>query len=270
MPGFKPDASPSELFARQIEKDERFWVAAALLGVYHSPNRIEALAALMTRCLGPAPPFQGHPTWESALCTEQRLYFEVDLPAPKDFSEALGKRLNKSILTPYILAIAEGTSKLEGTTKADAVLVTDTGFAVVFEAKVLSDLGTRISYDIMRNQLARTVDVLLDPNENLLGLLERREPKKSCVVLLTPEIFKTNPSTRLYGWLFNAYRNDPSLLGMHLRHRKDVNWMRVSRRLGWLTFEDCNEITPGACSWLDRTQSTPTWPLRASAPQARG
>ena len=114
---------------------------------------------------------------------------------------ALAERLDESILTPYVLAIAKGTSKLEGTTKADAVLVTDTGFAVVFEAKVLSDVSTRISYDIMRNQLARTIDVLLNPNAKLRGGLERREPEKSCVVLLTPEIFRANPSTRLYGWL---------------------------------------------------------------------
>jgi hypothetical protein len=30
------------------------------------------------------------------------------------------------------------------------------------------------------------------------------------------------------------------------------DWQSVSQRLGWLTWEDCNEVLPGSCRWLSR------------------
>ncbi len=49
------------------------------------------------------------------------------------------------------------------------------GVAVLFEAKVLSDISCRIEYDATRNQIARTIDVMLECNagftddDDLLG-----------------------------------------------------------------------------------------------------
>src|SRR5882724_2369170 len=37
---------------RQMEKDERFWIAAALLSIFYSPRRIEVLTELLTRSFG--------------------------------------------------------------------------------------------------------------------------------------------------------------------------------------------------------------------------
>jgi hypothetical protein len=42
-----------------------------------------------------------------------------------------------------------------------------TGVAVIFEAKVLSDVSTHITFDVARNQLARTIDVMLEANPQL-------------------------------------------------------------------------------------------------------
>jgi hypothetical protein len=36
------------------------------------------------------------------------------------------------------------------------------GVAVIFEAKVLSDVSTHVRFDLTRNQLARTIDVMLE------------------------------------------------------------------------------------------------------------
>jgi hypothetical protein len=57
---------------------------------------------------------------------------------------------------------------LEGATSVDALLLNeDTGLAVLFEAKVLSDTSSHTSYDAARNQLARNVDVMLEANDTL-------------------------------------------------------------------------------------------------------
>lgn len=74
-------------------------------------------------------------------------------------------------------------------------------------------------------------------------------------MLLTPEIFRDNPSSRLYGWLLRNYQRDPDLLQRHLEHRKEPrDWAAVSRRLGWLTYEDCERVSPGSCAWLPSAQ----------------
>lgn len=237
----------------QIEKDERFWVVTALMSLFHRPDRVQALAELLGRCLGDALPVDGLNTWEEALSGKLCLYFEAHLPSPTSYKTWLAEHLEERILTPTLLRKTQLAGKnAEGSTRADAVLVApDTGFAVVFEAKVLSDVSTSVQHDVMRNQLSRYIDVLLDRHPNLdLETLAKRRPERTCLVLLTPEIFRDNPTSRLYGWLMQAYREQPSLLQEHLPHRKDVDWAAVSRRLGWLTWEDFNRTRRGSVPWL--------------------
>jgi hypothetical protein len=69
-------------------------------------------------------------------------------------------------------------------------------------------------------------------------------------VLLTPEIFREHPESRLYGWLMRDYRSSPAAIHRDLSHRSEANLASVTRRLGWLTWEDCNRLLPGACPWL--------------------
>ncbi len=75
-------------------------------------------------------------------------------------------------------------------------------------------------------------------------------PRCSYYVLLTPQLFKDNPSSRLYGSLMTAYQGNMGLLEKHLPHRTVAELEGVAGRLGWTTFEECNRIVPGACSWL--------------------
>jgi len=56
---------------------------------------------------------------------------------------------------------------------------------------------------------------------------------------------------RLYGWLMPEYRkNDGSLLREHLPHRTAAELAGIAGRLGWASWEDCNLVLPGSCSWL--------------------
>jgi hypothetical protein len=142
--------------------------------------------------------------------------------------------------------------RLEGQTWADALLIApDTGVAVAFEAKVLSDVSTDNTYDVMRNQIARYIDVLMDQNPKLRPPLDARRPDLSCLVLLTPELFAESEGSRLYSFLVPAYR-DPvgTLLQRHLPHRPVEAVRAAGRRLGWTSWEECNRIAPGACAWL--------------------
>ncbi len=256
--GSAAEVNKATALARQMQKDERFWVAAALTRIFHAPNRLRLLTDLLTNSLGPVPQFGTAMTWEEALGGDQRLYFEVNLPSPKSYKEWLADHLNERALIPWIRdpAIATRKIRLEGPTKVDAVLISpETGFAVLFEAKVLSDISVDVRYDALRNQIARNVDVLLDPNPRLDPTLASRDPDRSCFVLVTPELFCKNPDGRLYGHLMSRYREDSGALARDLPHRQGVDFDAVSRRLGWLTWEDCNRVMPGACAWLTNPPS---------------
>lgn len=249
--------STLETYGFQMEKDERFWVATALMGLFHSPDPVVAFADLLARGLP-----SGRPTgttWEELLGNraDLELYFEVHLPAPVAYSDGLKDRVDDAVFQPYLREKARSRPgmRLEGTTKADAVLLNRaTGFAVVFEAKVLSDISTHTRFDATRNQLARIVDVALERNKELPSPLKECLPEKTFVFLLTPERFRRRPETRLYGLLLERYQQEPALLQEHLAHRKPEELMGVHERLGWLTWEDCVRVVPTSCPWLRSEQ----------------
>ena len=236
---------------RQIEKDERFWVVGALLPVARNADPVAAWTRVLRRCLGEVPPVAGFSTWDEALGRDRRLYFEAPLSSPLGYRDHLRKNLGSAVITPSLrrAASAPGT-QLEGRTWADAILLCDSGFSVVFEAKVLSDSSPSITYDVKRNQLVRNLDVLLEQS-TAPGLLGQRKPEASCLVLLTPEVFRDDPLSRHYGALYHAYRQDPRQIARHLPHRdQGVDWTGVAQRLGWLTYEDVRSEVPEACGWL--------------------
>jgi len=241
----------------QIEKDERFWVAASLMSYFHDKKRNEYLAKLLQHVFGTEPPVEGVATWEACLDGTLHLYFEHQLPSPAAYKQWLGKHLSERCLVPYVRDAAfkrgsdELRTNLEGPTHVDAVLINESnGFTVLFEAKVLSDTSVAITYDTMRNQIIRNVDVMLEAGDGLLPPASRRRPERSLFVLLTPEVFRQPPHTRLYGWLMKEYRENPAALARDLPHRDSVSWPKVSRRMGWLTWEDCEAVRPGSCPWL--------------------
>jgi hypothetical protein len=86
----------------------------------------------------------------------------------------------------------------------------------LIEAKVLSDASYQVNFDPLRNQLARLIDVMLEPASSTYAPLKDRKHDLSVAVLLTLRLFKDNPHSRLYGRLFNEYRGRPDALGRDL------------------------------------------------------
>ena len=148
-----------------------------------------------------------------------------------------------------------GKVVLEGATNVDAVLLNeDTGLAVLFEAKVLSDISSHTSYDAARNQLARNVDVMLEANDTLADPLCRRRVESSFLVLVTPEMFRApaSRSSRLYGVKYDLYKSDAAALAADLPHRnaQPSDWRETARRMGWATWEDFRRVDAQCCLWL--------------------
>ena len=256
--GHSAAASVTRL-ARQMEKDERFWIVSALMTLFHRAGdegaRTRAFVDLLSRAeLSPPGQFD---SWGEALAGRLHLFFEVNLPSPGKYRQWLRTHVSERVLVPYVReAAATRGDLLEGATKADAMLLAeDTGVAVVFEAKVLSDVSKDITFDVARNQIARLVDVMLEDAGSRAPLSTRR-PHLTSLVLVTPGLFRP-PATkgldrsRLYGWLMPAYQ-DPAgdLLAEHLPHRDPGDLDGVSRRLGWASWEDFNDVMDGACQWL--------------------
>jgi hypothetical protein len=206
-------------------------------------------------------------TWAECFDGDLCLYFEVHLPSPSSYKRYLRQNLSERNLIPYVLRAASrvGNRDFEGATHVDALLLNPrNGFALLVEAKVLSDISCHVSFDVMRNQIARTVDVMLDPNPMLTPPLCNRDPDNTLFVFQSPAIFKTNPHARFYGWLLGNYRTAPSTLGRDLPHRGDFDWGSVASRIGWLTWEDCEATLPGSCRWLTRQAAFSSGPTEVS------
>ena len=80
--GITPTPAQTRL-GRQMEKDERFWVATALMTLYYADEgsaRAQAFGGLLERA-GLRPP-SGFPRWSEALAGPLDLFFEVNLPIP--------------------------------------------------------------------------------------------------------------------------------------------------------------------------------------------
>ena len=256
--GNKPTPAQTRL-GRQMEKDERFWLATALMNLYHADGgsaRVEAFARLLERA--GLHPGSGFLRWEDALADPLELFFEVNLPSPRRYRGWLRDHLDERTPIPYLREKAAAPrSRLEGQTKADAMLLArDTGVGVIFEAKVLSDISTQVTFDVARNQLARTIDVMLEPNSKRAPL-SLRKPEQTFLVLLTPALMQAQrpgdaiSKSRLYGWLMPAYRDpNSSLLRQHLPHRDGHELAEAAERLGWASWEDCQTVVPGSCPWL--------------------
>lgn len=232
----------------QIEKDERFWISACMMTIFYSQNRIQELTKLFIMAYGDFPPLEGLRSWEDCFEGDLHLFFEPNLPSPRLYKKWLEKNLAKRQFIPYILDSAYRKTNLEGPTNVDAILLNSkNGFVVLIEAKVLSDISYETTYDTMRNQIARNIDVMLDGNGNFCPPLDKREPKKTLFLLITPKIFKDNPSSRLYGYKFHEYKTNPNSLSDDLPHRGNCRWRNISDRLGWLTWEDFKNVNKDCC-----------------------
>ena len=103
---------------------------------------------------------------------------------------------------------------------------------------------------------------MLEENSALAAPLSLRKPERTFLVLLTPELTQPGRAgdaiskSRLYGWLMPAYKDpNSSLLRQHLPHRDGSELAEAAERLGWASWEDCDSVAPGACSWLTATRA---------------
>lgn len=237
-------------FPCQIEKDERFWIADCLMTVYYSKERKADLTKLFEYAFGQKPPVPVS-SWNDCFEGDLHLFFETNLPSPKIYKNWLRKNYDRRGLIPYINNSVGSKENLEGPTNVDALLINSTnGFAVLIEAKVLSDISQGVTYDCMRNQIARNVDVMLENNSSLCPPLNKRDPEKTIFLLITPQLFKENPSSRLYGYKYAEYKRSPEALAKDLPHRSCPNWQELTNRIGWATWEDFRRINSDCCSWL--------------------
>jgi hypothetical protein len=238
---------------RQIEKDERFWTVTATKNIFDDPTCNQVLSRLLESTYGPNPPFQTFSNWGECLKGPLELYYEACLPSPPSYINWLRNNLKNRQMIPYVIDAAdrENGRTLEGPTHVDALFLNPTnGFAWLIEAKVLSDVSYLISFDNLRNQISRNIDVMLENTSPPDSILKERDPEKSLFALLTPSQFKENPHSRLYGWLFNEYKSNPMSVARDLIHREGVDWVNVSKRIGWLTFEEIEGVRPGTCPWF--------------------
>lgn len=255
----------------QIQKDERFWTAASLKQLVDSPDVAGALEDVLRRAFGARPPIPAFSDWGSCLEGDLRLVLEPSLRSPRLYVNWLKENLAGRHLIPYVLGAAQRPSlkPLEGSTQVDALIINvHNGFSVLVEAKVLSDISCTVSFDAFRNQLTRNLDVLLEQGYGKEPVLNARRAERSLFALLTPRCFQERPYSRFYGRLFYEYKFSPSAIARDLPHRSltQGDSEDLSRRIGWITFEDISEAVPGACPWL-KGSALPSFP-QSHAPTA--
>jgi hypothetical protein len=126
-------------------------------------------------------------------------------------------------------------------------------WVAVVEAKLCYDISCQVDYDPFRNQLLRVIE-----NAAVLSNGTRQFPDAAHVILLTPQVFKDRPRTRLYFYKFEEYcpngRLDANAIEADLgRMRLQQTTYRepiVDRLRGlwlrWVTFEEViRHMPPG-------------------------
>jgi hypothetical protein len=197
--------------------------------------------------------------WGDLLQPDLEVFFEVGLPSPVAYRRWLSAHLEdrQALRTQRLVATSRGEA-LEGRTHLDALLICpSSGFAVHIEAKVLSDIDAKTTHDSLRNQLARNLDCLAGPAADGHSVLSARRPDRTFLVMLTPEIFRRNWHSRLYGHLVREYSRDPAAIQRDLPHLDGITCAGLSRRIGWPTFEDLRAVEPAACRWLSEGPGPP-------------
>ena len=237
-------------FPAFVARDETLWTAGALVALHRSEDPKQVWRGLLIAAMGETPPVGDSGSWDDLLAGDElELYFEggsevascLQGLAQPDFPTS-------AIRTASSLGGSRGVARGTDPPLRLLSLAPSTGFAAHFEAKVLSDVDTKTKHDALRNQLARNLDCLWDPAG--VPALRSRCPDRSVLLLLTPELFRTRPTSRLYGHLFELYRRDPAALHRDLPHLSNDACEELSRRLGWITFEQIRDLEPSACRWL--------------------
>lgn len=149
------------------------------------------------------------------------------------------------------------SASLEGNTNLDVQIVFEYNNRrkyLFIEAKFLSDIDTKTTYNPVRNQIIRNIDAMLDFVDSKEARIHGVTYDDVYFSVLTPKIFRTNEyggnrstaldvftpqRSRYYCYVMDEYRNLDSLK-KDLPHRKlsDVEWTSICNNIGWMTFED--------------------------------
>jgi hypothetical protein len=228
-----------------LERDEPFWTVNALMAIQQEADCADRWRAIMAKLFGPVPPTAERLEWGDLLQPDLQLFFEVALPSPRDYRSWLSRHPDdRQALGTLRNKAKSKVEALEGSTQLDALLLSQNGrFALHLEAKVLADISTHIWYDSLRNQLARNIDCMAYAAKPP-HILSKRDPNRSFFVMLTPELFRRNWRSRLYGHFVREYASDPSAIQRDLPHLDGLICAALSRRVGWLTFEDLGWAWP--------------------------
>ena len=148
----------------QIQKDERFWVAACMMHFFflkgderHERVHPTTPALLWKQPLGTRRiPLVRHGDNVSVVTFTSTLR-STSLLAQLS-GDSLPKHVDRRHIIPYVRNSARGPDgvirkDLEGPTQSTLLLNVSNGFSILFEDKVLSDISYQISFDTMRDQM---------------------------------------------------------------------------------------------------------------------
>lgn len=140
---------------------------------------------------------------------EVEIHFEKDLQPPDNYLKWLSEKVKKHPIM-YIRREAEKKRILEGPTQVDAIIETD-NLLILIEVKFTSDISPYTKFGLIRNQIARLIDV------GISKALARH--KKLVVLLCTPsELFQRRG--RLYYYKMQEYSEPFNI-------QKDIPWRNI-------------------------------------------
>lgn len=157
-------------------------------------------------------------------------------PPPPERETWLRERYRQSAILLF-QAWANKKGRMEGSTEIDVAVESDDAL-VFIEAKYLSDISHRVTYDPWRDQITRCVDV---------GSYHAGK-RDFFLILLTPrwpDDYAQN--SRLYHYKLREYQHNPDALRSKLPHRvagdNPIDFDLMSQRIGQAYWDDLIHLT---------------------------
>lgn len=213
-------------------KDEQIWTFLVGCGYAAAGKEgIDTISKLLTGS-------------EKLIKDNNNIWFEV-LPLPPRKDEGN---------THLDLAVGN-ISRRKGTNSGIELSDTEDDWICFCEMKWDSDISTKVSYDLHRNQLIRVI-------ENALSFQNEKNKysKDIYVTLVTPEEYYNSENySRLYQYKFQEYKNDQNYIlkdieRSNLNENEFINWKYPDSiktqinnlNLNWVTYNDLFESLPSS------------------------
>lgn len=168
------------------------------------------------------------------IVREAKLSFEKELPPPEKYLEWL----NTEVLRHPIRYIVEQAKKrknwqksLEGDTQVD-VMIETYNFLILIEVKFTSDISAYTKFGLIRNQIARLIDVGISKVEKLR---EKGTQKRLIVLCCSPsKLFESR--SRFYYYKIQEYSNPSNIQAdMPWRTLDEING--ALEKVAWIPIE---------------------------------